>query len=90
MLKSVIKKDGTKAPFDPEKIKRAIAAAATQANLPPEEISRVVAQVSILVMDSLGGAEEATSTEIREKILSELDIRFPAVSAAWRKYDESK
>jgi hypothetical protein len=31
--------------------------------------------------------DEVTTLEIKESILSELDIVEPAVSGAWRKYD---
>jgi hypothetical protein len=34
--------------------------------------------------------EEITSAEIKQSILAELDATEPAVSAAWRKYDETK
>ena len=34
--------------------------------------------------------EEIATSEIKEKILSELDRIEPSVSAAWRKYDEEK
>lgn len=90
MIKLVTKKDGTKEPFDAEKIRKAIAAAASQSSLSPEEQTRVVGQVQTAVMENLGSKEEVTSTEIKENILSELDIHAPAVSAAWREYEQGK
>jgi len=38
----------------------------------------------------LAGKEEVSSSEVKEKILSELDIHNPAVSEAWRQYEQSK
>jgi len=90
MANFVIKKDGTKQPFDVEKIKRAVSAAAGQAGLSGEEATKIADQVSSAVTQSLAGKEEVTSTEIRGKILSELDTVNPSVSEAWRKYEQSK
>jgi len=90
MANFVVKKDGTKETFDVEKIKRAISAAAEQAGLLGEEASSLVDQVSMMVVQSLAGKEEVSSSEIKEKILSELDIHNPAVSEAWRQYEQSK
>lgn len=90
MANFVVKKDGTKEPFDAEKIKKAITAAATQANLPEEEITKAVEQVSATVIQSVAGKEEVETAEIKEKILSELDIAAPSASEAWRKYEQGK
>lgn len=90
MANFVIKKDGAKEPFDVEKIKKAVIAAATQAGLSNEEAAGVADQVSSAVVQSIAGIEEVTSTEIKEKILSELDTLKPSVSEAWRKYEQSK
>jgi len=90
MANFVIKKDGTKQPFDAGKIKRVVSAAAIQAGLSNEEAVRVADQVSSAVTQSVAGKEEVASTEIRGKILSELDTVNPSVSEAWRKYEQSK
>ena len=90
MANFVIKKDGTKEPFDAEKIKKAITTAATQANLSSEEITKIVGQVLPTVVQSIAGKEEVASTEIKEKILKELDTLAPSVSGAWRKYEQAK
>jgi len=90
MANFVIKKDGAKEPFDPEKIKKAISAAATQAGLPENEIAEVVEKVSSTVIQSFGGIEEVATTDIREKTLAELDASKPAVSDAWRKYEQNR
>jgi len=90
MAQEVIKKDGTKQPFDAEKIKEAISAAAQQANLSEERKNEVVEQVTATVVQTAEGKEEIATSEIREKILSELDSVEPAVSAAWRKHDQEK
>jgi len=86
MASFVIKKDGTKEPFDEQKIKNSIAAAATGANLPEERKNELVDQVSALAIQAAAGKEEMATSEIRESILSELDRIEPSVSAAWRSH----
>ena len=86
----VIKSDGTKAPFDAKKIIRAITRAAQDAKLTPEEINKLVNDVSETVIHFLESEAKISSSEIREKILSELDIVEPRVSAEWKKFMNSK
>lgn len=90
MAKEVIKKDGSKQPFDSEKIKKAIAAAAQPTDLSEEKKSETVEQIASTVIEMAEAKEEITTSEIREKILSELDSVEPAISEAWRKHDQEK
>ena len=89
MANFVIKKDGTKVPFDPEKIKNSVMAAASEAGLLEEEKTSLAEKVLDAVLVSFGSQEEVATSEIREKVLSGLDAMAPAVSEAWRKYDQS-
>ncbi len=88
MANFVIKKDGTKEPFNPEKIKRSIMAAAQEADLSEERRKEVADQVSSTVLQMTGEREEIEVAEIKSKILQELDSVEPSVSQAWRNYDE--
>jgi len=88
MAKEVIKKDGTKEPFDAEKIKNSIAAAAQRTDLTEERQNEVVAQVAVKVIQLADAKEEIATSEIRENILSELDSAEPSVSEAWKKHEE--
>ena len=90
MAKEVIKKDGSKQPFDSEKIKKSISLAATQAGLSEEKKNEVVEQVSAAAIQMADAKEEIATSEIKEKVLSELDRVEPSVSAAWRQYDQEK
>lgn len=90
MAKEVIKRDGTKEPFDPGKIKGSIAAAAKLTNLSEEKKNEVVEEVASAVIQFADSKEAITTSEIREKILNELDRIEPSVSAAWRAYDQEK
>lgn len=90
MASEVIKKDGTKEPFDAEKIKNAIATAAQQADLSEERKNEVVEQVADVVIKMTEEKEEIATSEIKEKILSELDSVESGVAEAWRKYEAEK
>jgi len=90
MAKEVIKKDGIKQPFAAEKIRNSIAAAAQTTDLSGERKNEVVEQVATTVIQMAEEKEEIATSEIREKILSELDSIEPVISEAWRKHDQER
>ncbi len=90
MAKFVIKKDGSKEPFDPEKIKQAIRAAAQGASFPAERTESLVDKVSAVALQMAASREEVTTTELKNRILTELDVTEPSVAEAWREYDRIK
>ena len=90
MANEVIKRDGSREPFDPEKIKSSIRKAAQKTDLPEERVNEVVEQVSKAAIELADSKEEIATSEIREKILSELDNVEPKVAESWRDYDRTK
>lgn len=90
MANFVIKKDGTKEPFDAEKIRKSIAAAAQRTELSEERKNEVVEQVLSAVIQVAAEKEEITTAELKERILSQLDTIEPSVSESWRKYEQEK
>ncbi len=90
MAKTVIRRDGSKEPFDDNKIRRAIEAAAREAGLSPDRVTAVVNQVANVVLTFAAPREEITTLEIRGKILALLDELEPSVSAAWRRFDKAR
>ena len=90
MIKQVIKKDGGKEPFDIEKIKKAIRLTSQQAGLDEAKQNEIIAKVTAKVVETLQGQDEVKAIEIRDKILSELDLCAPSVAACWRDYEKSK
>ncbi len=86
MITQIIKKDGSKIPFSKSKIDRAISRAANDAKLSTEETNKLVTQVGDAAMRFLESKDKATTSELRDKILSELDRVAPKVSAEWRKF----
>jgi transcriptional regulator NrdR family protein len=90
MAQQVIKRDGTKEPFDAGKIKGAIESAAGRTGLTPERVAEVVKQVSGVVLQFAADKEEVATSELREKALAELDKVEPSVAESWRKYDQEQ
>lgn len=90
MANFVIKRDGTKEPFDAEKVRKSIAAAVQRTELSEERGNEVVEQVSDAVLQVAAGKEEIPTTELREKILSELNTIEPSVSEAWKQHEQEK
>ncbi len=90
MATFVTKKDGTRAPYDAEKIKHTVMHAALEAELADVEANKVAEEISTSITSTFEGVEEVSTEELREKILSELDATHPAVAESWRKYEEGK
>jgi transcriptional regulator NrdR family protein len=90
MVNQVIKKDGSKEPFDIEKIKKGIRLASQQAGLDETKQNEITEKVTAKVVETLQDEKEVRAIEIRDKILSELDLFAPSVAASWRDYEMSK
>lgn len=92
MAKFVIKRDGAKEPFDVEKLRGSIRVNAHEAALSAveERINDLVDRISSVIIRDLEDKKEINSVEIKEKILSELDIVDPTVAKAWKRYDQKK
>ncbi len=90
MAKEVIKTDGTREPFDVEKIKKAISMAAVEAGISEERKNEIIEQVTAAAVKTADAKEEITTAEIRDKILGDLDQIEPSVSKAWRTYDQER
>ncbi|MFH1671744.1 MAG: ATP cone domain-containing protein [Candidatus Portnoybacteria bacterium] len=90
MPKEVIKKDGTKEPFDAEKIKTAIKAAGAFTDVSEDRLGEVTDQVTAAVVQALSDKDDMTTSEVREKVLAELDSAEKTIADSWRQYDEEK
>lgn len=90
MAKYVIKRDGSREVFDPEKIRNAIRAAAQSVNLPVSRVEELVQDVSVQVLRLTDSKEEIQTAEIKGEALRDLDAADPQVSEAWRRYDREK
>jgi len=90
MANFVIKKSGEKEPFDPMKIEAAIRAAASEANLTDEKIESLVNRVTAIIIEMATQKDEIATSEIKDRILKELDVLEPSVAEAWRRFEGAK
>ncbi len=90
MANFVVKKDGTKVSFNSEKIKAGVMAACSEAGISEEDATNIAGKILSSVTIAFEGQDEVATSEIRDKILSELDESQPDVAEAWRRFEESK
>lgn len=83
----VIKRDGSRQPFDAEKLKSSIAKAAREAGHEEIKVASIVDATAVGVLALAAGTEEIATAELKMKILADLDTIAPEVAAAWRKHD---
>ncbi len=88
MANFIIKRDGTKEPFDVQKIKKAVISAGTDAGFTAEEGAEIAEKVSETIAKSISNLNEVLGVEIRARALSQLDAVAPEVANSWRKYDK--
>jgi transcriptional repressor NrdR len=89
-MTDVIKSDERREPFNAEKVRKSIESAAREADITEERTKEIVEKVSRKVTKMAEQGSEIETRAIREAILTELDATEPAVSEAWRKFDETK
>ena len=89
MAANVIKKDGSKQPFDEGKLRKSIEGAAQDAGLAQERAQEVVDQVFPVAAEAANAKEEIATSELRDVILDELKKAEPSVAEAWGKYSKS-
>lgn len=90
MAQTVIKRDGSKEPFDESKLRRSIEVAVREAGLEKDRVSEVTTQIADAALELAASKDEIPSSELRKKILSDLDTVEPSVAKAWRQYDEAR
>jgi len=90
MANLVIKSDGSKVPFDPEKLRDSVKMACVDANCDEARTNEVTNKVSGALMALSDSKEEIATSELKTKALEELDREAPEAAAAWRKYVADK
>lgn len=90
MATDVVKRDGSKQPFDEGKIRRSIELACQDAGVGPEKTAEVVNQVLPQVLETAGSKEEIATSELAEAVLAGLDVADSAAAEAWRAYVQNK
>ncbi len=88
MVKTVIKRNGTRVPFDKDKIRKTVVVAARDAGLSADSAQVAANRVISTVIQYTSNQEEIFTDELRNLILDGLDEFAPSVSRAWREYDQ--
>lgn len=87
MAKTVVKRDGSRAPFESNKISKVISTAAKEAGLSPDDAQAAANRVMEVVLQYVNDKDEIFTDELKNLILDELDEFSPEVSRSWREYD---
>ena len=90
MAKFVIKRDGTKEPFDPGKIKKSIEFAVRNSGNSVDKVDEVVNQVSSVALEFAAEKEEVVTIKLTKIIFKELEKVASPAAVVWRKYEEEK
>ncbi len=89
-LLKVIKKDGTREPFDREKIKRGIEKACYKRPVPDEEVERIVSEVELEVYESFD--VEVPCRFIGEKVMEALrlldQVAYVRFASVYREFQD--
>lgn len=87
----VIKRDGTRVSFDPEKLRRGIDRACYKRNVSSEEIDRIVGEVSSSLQRDFNS--EVESSEIGNRVMAALrqvdEVAFVRFASVYRKFTEA-
>jgi len=83
----VVKRDGSRHPFDAEKLKDSVRKAAKEAGHDDVRVASIVDTTSAGALSLAAGVDEISTAELKMKILADLDTMAPEVAAAWRRHD---
>ncbi len=84
---NVIKRDGSKEPFDIEKVQTVVRKAAEEVGIADDRIEEILMETSEAATATTQNTNEVATSTIRDEVLATLDALEPSVSEAWRKYD---
>ncbi|MHA1874649.1 MAG: ATP cone domain-containing protein [Candidatus Heimdallarchaeaceae archaeon] len=89
-MTDVIKTDGRKEAFDAEKLRRSVEAAVMESDVSEDRRKDVIDRVVRVAREMTENRDEIRTSEIRARILRELDTLEPSISKAWRTYEQTK
>jgi len=89
-MTNVIKTDGKRETFDVEKLRRAVEAAVMESDVSEDKRKDIIDRVVRATREITENKDEIRTSEIRARILRELDTLEPSISKAWRTYEQTK
>ena len=90
MTDFVIKKSGEKALFDEEKVRNSIASAARAVHISEEKINMTADRILGEIRQWVAAQDRVTTSEIKQKVLNQLDTIEPEIAESWRTYDRDR
>ena len=91
MAKIAIKRDGTKEPFDPAKIKQSVEFAVRNSGNSIWQVEEVVSRVSSVAMALADKEEnEIETSKMAKAIFKELEKIAPSAALLWKRYEDQK
>lgn len=86
----VVKRDNSREPFNPEKIKRAVLVAAGKRPIPMSEIDRLVEEIEVSLQNTL--EQEISSTKIGEYVMAKLrdldEVAYIRFASVYRQFKD--
>ena len=86
----VVKRDNSREPFNPEKIKRAVLVAAGKRPIPMSEIDRLVEEIEVSLQNTL--EQEISSAQIGEYVLAKLrdldEVAYIRFASVYRQFKD--
>jgi transcriptional regulator NrdR family protein len=84
----VIKRNGVREPFNPEKLTNAITKAAVDAGIQVERKKQLLTIVALRAIEMAAHKKQIESSVLRDNILDELEQTESKVAVAWEDYDQ--
>jgi len=88
MAKEVVKRNGSRQPFDAQKLRGSIEGALADVGMNSPDNAGIVDQAAQRALDFADNKEAVTSAELKEQIIAELEALAPQAADAWRRYSK--
>ncbi len=90
MLKQVIKRDGSREPFDGEKLRRSVEVASISAGIQMDKTKEIADRIFGLILEAVADREEISTAELGKNVFSEMSKIEPGAAEIWKKHEEEK
>ncbi len=90
MATQVIKKDGTKEPFEGERLRKSIEVAAINASSSMDEVSKITNKVLNVTLGIAAKKDEIATSELGESVFNELNKIKPEIAEIWKRHEKEK
>ncbi len=89
-MTEVIKKNGKKEEFQPDKLKRSVEQAAREVKLSEEKMKQIVVKSTKPVIEYIYQKPEVKTQEIKEKVVEAVEKEHKEVAKAMKEFEKKK